>query len=101
MASAKPSANDIDAARVAPLHDTAETDDLDSSDVLVMTVEELCIELQKHCKIPAGSNKPDLQEALLRAIFEPPTVAQDQYPTTPTAQFDFGMKILDFVSGCR
>jgi len=49
------------------LHDdTAETDDLDSltiSDVLVMTVEELGIELQRRGKIPAGTTKPDLQEA--------------------------------------
>jgi len=43
-ASAKPSASDIDAARAAPLSDTALTDDLDfltMCDVLVMTVEEL------------------------------------------------------------
>jgi len=38
------------------------------SDVLVMTVEELCIELQRRGKIPAVSNKPDLQEALLKAL---------------------------------
>jgi len=76
-ANAKPSASDIDAARSAPLSDTADTDDLDSltmSDVLVRTVEELLIELQRRGKIPAGTNKLDLQEALLKAIAEPPTV---------------------------
>jgi len=62
------------------LSDTAETDDrsLTTSDVPVMTVEELRFELQKRGKIPDGTNKPDLQEALLKAIAEPPTVAQDQ-----------------------
>jgi len=76
MASAKPSASDIDAARAAPLSDTAETNDIDSltmSDVLVVTVEKLRIELQRCGKIPASTSKSDLQEALLKAIVEPPT----------------------------
>jgi len=57
---------------------------------LSFTVEELRrpIELQRCCNIPAGTNKPDLQEALLKAIAELPTVAQDQYPTAPTVQSD-------------
>jgi len=84
MTSAKPSASDINAARAAPLSDTAETDDLDSltmSDVLVMTAEKLHIEILRHSKIPAGTNKPDLQQALLKAIAEPPTVVKEQYTT--------------------
>jgi len=91
MANAKPSASDIEATRAAPLSDTAETDDLDSftmSDVLLMTVEELRIELQRRNKVPAGTTKPDLQETLLEAIAELPTVAQDQYPTAHVVQFD-------------
>jgi len=44
------------------------------SDVLVMTVEKLHTELQRRGKIPAGTTKPDLQEALIKAISEPPTV---------------------------
>jgi len=45
----------------------------------MLTVEELRIELQRPGKIPAGTTKPDLQEALLKAIVEPPTAVQDQY----------------------
>jgi len=91
MASAKPSASDIDAARAAPLSDTAKTDDLDLltlSYVLVLTVEGLCIELQRRGKIPAGTNKPDLQKALLKAIAELPTNVQDQYLMASTVQSD-------------
>jgi len=93
VASAKPSASDIDAARAAPLSDSARTDDLDSlamSDVLVMTVEELRIELQRRSKIPVGTNKPDLQEAVLKAIAYVPNGAQDPYPTAPTVPSDPG-----------
>jgi len=57
------------------------------SDVLVMTVEELRFELQRRGKIPTGTNKPDLREALLEAIVDSPTVAQDQYSTAPTVPF--------------
>jgi len=89
MANARPSASDIDAARAAQISDTSQTDDLDSltmSDVLVMTAEKLRVEIQRRGKIPAGTNKSDLQEALLKAIAEPPTVTQDQYLTAPDVQ---------------
>jgi len=58
------------------------------SDVLVMTVEELHTELQRCGKIPASTNKPDLQKALLKASAEPPTVMQDQYPMASTVWSD-------------
>jgi len=69
------------------------------SDVLVMTVEKLRIELQRRGKIPASTNKPDLKEALLRAIAEPPIVAQDQYHRL--FHLTREMKILIFAFGCR
>jgi len=69
-------------------------------DVLAMTVEELRIELQRCGKIPAGTKNPDLQEALLNAIADPPNVAQDQY-STALLSLTLEMKILVVVLRCR
>jgi len=49
-----------------------------------MTVEELRTELQRRGKIPAGTTKPDLQEALIKAIAESPTARI----TAPVVQSD-------------
>jgi len=53
-----------------------------------MTVKELCIELQGRSKIPAGTDRPDLQEALLKTLAEPPIVVQDQNTTASVVQSD-------------
>jgi len=60
--------------------------------VLSMTVEELRTELQSRNLMPAGTTKPDLQQALLSAVAPLPPVQPPSAVTTPTTDASLGAR---------